>query len=189
MFFRKRSIASAEDITCVFPTEPCCNCARVDGLRLIAQDTRLTRYGLILRTESTFHLPLPFCELCEASSRRRAPSLFKIFLLMTLVSLAALAVAMAIGMAFDSLPILDNAGMVSVPVGIVVVGVWYSTRRKAPGQSSFYQPVRITRLRRELLSDQVRGVRFLMTNSLYAERFKALNHEAIARGQVEVTSG
>ena len=176
----------ADGVSFVFPNDACCNCGRTDSLSVLTQDTRLTRYMLGGGSEYTFKLPLPFCAACSRTARRRPAPLFHKALaagLMFGLALLALAVA-AIGL--DSVWLAEHAVLLSFVLAVLAVGGWYLTRRPSPGQTSFYQPVRIARLKQKFVSGQVIGIRFAFTNHAYAQRFTSANTASVGARLVEV---
>ena len=176
----------AEGVSFVFPADACCNCGRTDGLSVVTQDTRLTRYLLGGGSEYTFKLPLPFCAACARSARRRPAPLFHKALAVALmfgVALLGLTVA-AIGT--GSLWLTEHAVLLSFVLAVVAVGGWYASRRPSPGQTSFYQPVRIARLKQTFVAGRVTGIRFAFTNHAYAQRFTSANTASVGARLVEV---
>lgn len=69
---------------------------------------------------------------------------------------------------------------------VIVMAVVVMRTRPLPGQSSYFQPVRIPVLKREFLSGAVTGIGFAFTSADYARAFRQLNKEAIGRKQVSV---
>jgi len=183
-----RPVAFAEGVTYEFPTEACCNCGTSGSVKVVPQDTRVTRYWLSGGSEVTFRLPLPFCPRCEKTARRRRPTLVQ-YLLMSLLGWgAAMGVGFGVAAFTDNLWVYDNAPLLSLVVGVVAVALVYALRRPEPGQSSYYQPVRITGLTRAFRSGTIQKIAFAMANSQYAASFRALNHEALSAGGIEVQS-
>jgi len=180
----KASVPVSPDLGFAFPTDLCCNCSAMADLTILEQDTRLTRYYLIGGSEVTLMLRLPFCRVCGPSAKRRPVSLSHKLLVFALFYFAVLAVLMLSGMALDSESLLDNTALLSGVLGLVITVLWYGRRRPETRQSSYYQPVRITRLRQKLASGVVLGIGFGFTNSAYLRRFEALNAQAITAGQI-----
>lgn len=182
----KTAVNFAEGVRYEFPTDSCCNCATSEGLMLVVQDTKLTRFMLAGGSEYTFRFNLPFCSRCKKSSKRRPPTGLQIFLVTVLASFGAFALALASGLSTESAWVLEHSALLSAIAGVAGVALWYASRRRQQGQSTYYQPVRVTKLRQEFLSGKVKGIRFRFMNPFYARRFEALNHEAITSGVVEV---
>jgi len=165
--------------------ELCCNCAALTGLTLLDQDTRLTRFFLMGGSEITFRLRLPFCRSCAPSAKRRPISLFHRLLVFGLFYFGVFAVLLLTGMALESESLLDRTGLLSGILGLVATVLWYAVRRPNPHQSSYYQPVRITRLRQKFFSGMVRGIGFAFTSAVYRQQFESINETAIAAGQIQ----
>ena len=181
----KAPVPASPDLGFAFPTDLCCNCSAMADLTILAQDTRLTRYFLIGGSEVAFRLRLPFCRVCGPSAKRRPVSLSHKLLVFALFYFAVLAVLMLSGMALDSESLLDNTPLLSGVLGLVITVVWYGARRPERGQSSYYQPVRITRLSQKFVSGAVRVIGFGFTNYVYLHRFESLNAQAITAGRVQ----
>jgi hypothetical protein len=179
-------VTFAEGVTYEFPTDSCCNCGSTDSLKLVSQDTRVTSYWLSGASEVTFPLPLPFCPRCEKTARRRTPTLVQYVLMALLGWGAAMGVAFGVAAATDNLWVYDNAALLSLVAGVAAVAAFYSLRRPEAGQSSYYQPVRIKSLSWAFRSGTIRKITFFLANSQYAASFKALNHDALSRGLVDV---
>jgi hypothetical protein len=181
-----RPVTFAEGVTYNFPAEGCCNCGTASGVKIVAQDTRLTKYWLSGGSEVTFKLPLPFCDRCAKTARRRRPNLMQYFLVSLFGWGAAMGVGFGVAVGTDNLWVYDHAPLLSLVVGVAAVAVFYSLRRAESGQSSYYQPVRIEALKRSFGSGAVQKITFFLANSQYAQSFRSLNHDAVTRGLVEV---
>jgi hypothetical protein len=173
------------DLGLAFPADLCCNCSAIADLTILEQDTRLTRYFLIGGSEVAFRLRLPFCRVCGPSVNRRPVSLLHKLLVFGLFYFAVFAVLMLCGMALDSESLLDYTVLLSGVFGLVITVLWYAARRPERGQSSYYQPVRITRLSQKFLSGAFRVIGFGFTNYAYLHRFESLNAQAITAGRVQ----
>ncbi|MBP5987161.1 MAG: hypothetical protein KA538_08235 [Azonexus sp.] len=170
-----------------FPEHLCCNCGGKHDLQVIEQDTRRTTYLLAGGTETTFRLPLPFCPRCAPSAKRRPKNFVH----------RLLQFALAFGLSFLALLVLgefhpDSTVLakylipLSLFFAVIVMAVVVMRTRPLPGQSSYFQPVRIPVLKREFLSGAVTGIGFAFTSADYARAFRQLNKEAIGRKQVSV---
>jgi hypothetical protein len=69
--------------------------------------------------------------------------------------------------------------------GAITFG-WYSSRRARARQTSFYQPVRLLKLRQNFLSGIVTGFRLGFSNDTYADQFISANQKSVSSGLVEV---
>lgn len=181
-----REVSIAEDARFVFPASPCCNCGAAEA-QVIPQDTRLTRFWGFGGSECQFTLPLPFCSRCVPTSKRRPPTWIKRVLVFGISWIAALVALIPIALAAGEHSWLAEwAPLVAVVVGAAATIAWYLTRSPRLEQSSYYQPVRIVKLRQEFFSERVRGITFAFTNPTYASAFEGANAEAIQRGAVKV---
>jgi len=176
-----------DDVDFSFPTSLCCNCGNRTGLTLVEQDTRRTTYMVAGGTEITFKLPLPFCEECLPSSKRR-PKNFVHRALGFLLSfgVAALALIIAGEAVFDSPAIAKYLVPFSLLFATCTTGAWIAVGRPRGTQTSYFQPVRIPKLKREFVSGIVTAIGFSFTNREYARAFAKENSEAIAKRVVNV---
>src|SRR5678816_1338339 len=58
-----------------FPASFCCNCGATDCQNEI-QETRVTRFFKIGRTDTTFKLSVPVCAACRRTAKRRPAGFF-----------------------------------------------------------------------------------------------------------------
>ena len=86
----------------------------------------------------------------------------------------------------ENLWLMDHLAPISLAGGVLVVAFAFAWRPKGEGQTSYYQLVRVTGLRQELVSEQVKRIRFSFSNPAYARAFRALNVDATTRGGVEI---
>jgi hypothetical protein len=167
-----------------FPERPCCNCGCDNGLKVIMQDTRLTRFFGTGGSELRFQLALPFCERCQASAKRRPRGLLDwLMILMLLMPFYVLVVGLVRGDAFD----LDSDMLTIFALACATLMALIFRRRPVGGQSSFSQPVGVTRVRRKFLSDTLMSITFSFTHEGYKAAFEALNAPAIASGLIKTT--
>lgn len=175
-----------QDPLIVFPGEICCNCGRAENVAILEQKTRWIRFDPLPKTELMFSFPLPFCADCEPSSRRQPLTLLQGVILLAVVFLMVMMAIFIAGEWLSSDWLVDNGHTLAAVLIAVVAGSWYGTRRRRPGQSSYDQPFRVLRVRREFLSDKILCIRFGMTLPEYASRFRAANAAAIESGAIEV---
>jgi hypothetical protein len=170
----------------VFPADFCCNCGSTDGIRVIQQDSRQTHYLGAAGIEMMFRFPLPFCSTCApTATRRRATPLHRL-LVFGLMYFAFFGVLLLAGIALDSQRLLEHAAWLSAVFALMLCVLWYSSRRPATGQTSYYQPVWIGRYRQPFLSVPRRGIALVFSSPAYARVFEAANASAIASGQLQV---
>ena len=175
--------------TFVFPQSRCCNCGTTSGVSIQSQDTRVTRYFLFAGTEITFELLLPVCRDCADSLERRVPTLFHKLLVVALVTpVVSLGLIMELLQRPSGVPfITDHVFVSSVLISVIVVLLFYALRRPIGKQTSFYQPVRISKLDREFVSGAIRKIGFGFTNPMYLREFSRANAQAVKAGLVSAT--
>lgn len=177
------------EINFTFPKELCCNCGTRDVITVLNQDTRLTRYLLFGGWEIVMDLPLPFCEKCAPSSKRRPPTVLSWLVIYGLGWVGALFAILVVGMFTQNSFVLDNGFALAAAAGLLPPLVCYGRRRAASNQSSYYQPVRLRRLRRELLSGKLTGIRVAFTSQQYRREFESANAELIRAKLLEAVDG
>jgi len=64
---------------------------------------------------------------------------------------------------------------VALGVATALAAAFYSTRRPRGTQTSYYQPVRIRKLRQQFLSGEVTGIVLGFTSGPYLQRFRDAN--------------
>jgi hypothetical protein len=138
-------------------------------------------------SEYTFRLPLPFCQSCEVTAKRRPATFFHKGLVFGLLFAVGLLAVTITGIATGWLWPMEHPVLISMAFAAAVSFPWYSSRRPEPGQSSYYQPVRLLKLRQKFLSGVITGVKFGFSNHLYAEHLVSVNHEAVSSGILEIT--
>ena len=174
-----------------FPTAFCCNCSALDCASEI-QDTRVTRYFGLGGTETTFHLPVPVCARCRASTRRRPRGFFTGLLVFASCVAAAFLLLWLPGLSL-AYPDWLRAHLFAISLVPAIAGfvlLWRLRRPKAP-QTSFYQPVRI-KVANVAVSDMASGagrvvfMKLAFTNPDYLDLFRNANREAIEAGGIAV---
>jgi hypothetical protein len=130
-------------------------------------------------TEWSITFGLPYCDQCRPTAERIPPSFGKkfwvwllwlwiIFLGATIGFIATDTATPENGWAFFAgCAVLSAAGVFS----------WYSRRRPVGDQTSFYQPVRVLKLKQKFSGETV-GIVLGFTNPRFAEDFLKLNPEA-----------
>lgn len=171
----------------IFPDDLCCNCGSKGSLKTVEQDTRLTKFFGGAGTESTFKFTLPFCERCEASSMRRPKTLFHRLMLFALTfAITATALVIVAGFILDLKSIADNTVYISLGVSLLIVGAQILRQRPGHGQSSYFQPVRIVKLKRKFVSGALTAIKLHLSNQEYKAVFGNYNYEAITDKEIEL---
>lgn len=176
----------ADGLYFTFPTSLCCNCGTTTGLSVVEQDTRQTTYLGIGGTEITFQLPLPFCSTCARSAKRRVKSLIDRLLMFALMFAATFLGLIIVGEVYSLTQFSEYLIHLSAAVAAALTVTLVLLARPKGSQTSYYQPVRISKLKREFLSGKVVGIRFRFSNSDYAQLFSSHNQEPIRSKLVEV---
>jgi hypothetical protein len=181
-----RPIPMAENIVFSFPGDICCNCGTNENLAVIEQDTRLTRYFLGGGSEYAFRFRLPFCKSCTPSSKRRPATLLRWLLIFGLAYVISLLAITIIGIGTEAALLMEKGFIISAFAAGLFTAAWFLKSKPRQGQSSYYQPVRILKLRQEFLSGKVLGIRFGFTNEKYEREFSAMNNQAVLAKTIEV---
>ncbi len=187
MTFVSVPIQLRAEIDAQFPPDCCCNCGVQGGLTLVP--TRLTKTVFLGfgGYEKGITVSLPYCSACKVTARRFAPGLGT-KLLLSLLTYVALLLAFAVLGFSGVLPTIESTGAVlAVLAGLALVLVFgvYSLRRPRGAQTSWYQPVRLLKMRQRFLDGAIVGWVFGFTNLSYRQRFSAANAATIARGTIE----
>lgn len=181
------SVELTEGVRFEFPSGSCCNCGSRVGVRTIEQDTRRTRYLFAGGTEVTFKLPLPFCQTCVPSSRRRPKSpVHWVLVALMLFGAAALGLIVLGDLVLHSAWVAANLLPLAAGIAVAMTLAMVAIARPKGTQTSYAQPVRIVTLRREFMSGAITGIGFAFTHAGYRKAFAAANTEAIRSGHVAV---
>jgi hypothetical protein len=162
------------------PANVCCNCGCTAGLRRTETKLIVTRFMLLGGTEWTFKMNLPHCEKCGMSLKRIAPTFGKFFWVTFLWTWVVFLLGLFL---FASLewPVPGGGWAAFVTSVIVAAGamfVWYVRRKPEGSQTSFYQPVRILKLRQKFFSGETTGMVLGFTNSTFSKKFLEANPTA-----------
>jgi hypothetical protein len=182
------NLATDERISFVFPSDACANCGTSDGVGVLEQDTRVTRYLFGGGTELQFGLPIGFCAACSSTALNRPISLFAWLLRFGLTAAIVACVLVVVMIAADIPALADYLWIIAT--GSAAIFVLFSAYRKRPstGQTSYFQPVRILGAKRDFVSGTVRSISFGFTNPAYADLFRQLNGSVIDQGLVSAKS-
>lgn len=177
------------EATFVFPSSRCCNCGTTKAIFIQDQNTKVIRYFVFAGTEITFELPLPVCRDCAQSLERRVPTLFHKFMMVAVVTAVVCLILLAtLSQNPSRIPfIANNLFTSSVAIALTLVFAFYSLRRPSGTQTSFYQPVRISKLDREFVSGAIKRIGFGFTNPVYLREFSKANAPALKAGLVTAT--
>src|SRR4029078_9347683 len=124
-----------------FPTNFCCNCGSTDCAHEL-QDTQVSRFIRLGGDETTFHLPVPVCAACKASTRRRPVSLVG-RLLVLIGTVGTLFLLLLWLGSHKNLPVWVGLHVfsISVVVGLILTFLIYRLGGPRPPETSFYKPL------------------------------------------------
>jgi len=173
------------DVTFNVPTDLCCNCGSTTGLSPVPTKLKKTRYMVLAGTEITVTINFPYCPDCVKTAKRgpvgiaskllMAVLLFVVALTVWSFSSSAITQAVPTGMVLPALIVLSLG---------VVFGI-YSLFKPKGKQTSYYQPVRLKKVRQKFTGG-ITGYVLAFTNAAYERKFVSANQEAIAKNMVEV---
>lgn len=180
MAFYSVSSGIKSDVKFTIPADLCCNCGSTTGLAAVPTKLRKTRYMVLAGTEITVTMNFPYCPDCVRSAKRSpvgvaskllmAVLLFVVALTVWAFSTASITQAVPIGMVLPLLAVLSFG---------IVFGI-YSLRKPKGSQTSYYQPVRLKKVRQKFTGG-ITGYVLAFTNTAYERAFVAANQEAIAK--------
>ena len=182
------SVKFVEGLTFTFPEKCCANCGTIVALDQYQQDTRVTTFLFLGGSELKFSLPVTACPKCAPTLARRPLSLANKILIALLVSGALAAVALlAITIGDVSIPVISaHPFLASLIAGATLSAVYFSFHRTVPPQTSYYQPVRISKISRKFSDGRVQNMTFAFTNRMYGQAFAKENQVPIQAGLVVV---
>jgi hypothetical protein len=174
-----------------FPAAFCCNCGALE-CAMEVQDTRVSRFFGVYRTETVFRLSLPICAGCR-KTMRRAPAGF--FVRMAVLVAAAAAWCLVLHLLGTSVTLpawfLRHQYTVGVALGAITAFFFYRLRRPRPPRTSFYQPVRIRQADVRFAGvmggpGEVVYLKLAFTNPEYLNTFLDANRDAVRAGRLAI---
>ena len=186
MISQQSNIHINPNLDFAFPMDLCCNCGRQEELQIIDSDTRLTRYMFAGGSELTFHLPLPYCSDCTASARRRpqgvVAKILMALMIFGILAVIGVVIAMSADMSLSPGSILAMSGVVA---GAFLALLIYKQRPHG-AQTSYYQPVRIKRIKQTFVTGEVQRMVFGFTNPSYETQFRLTNDTALSQNYLGI---
>jgi hypothetical protein len=166
-----------------FPKAFCCNCGDTNCVDEL-QDTRVSRFFKIGRTDTTFKLAVPVCAACRRTTKRRPAGFFSRLGVLLLIFSVLFGICIALW-STAALPLWIGymfAG--SSVLAVVLTIVFYRFRSPKPPQTSFYQPVRIKEAKLQFTglmagAGHVGYMKLAFTNPDYLNEFLNANQDAI----------
>ena len=175
------------DVPLVAPMACCCNCGSSSELNPLPTDLRRMPLMGLAGTEIKVELPFPYCQGCAATARRRRPTALGVIAVTCLLS-----IVLGMGLLFlgpqlseDVMTLVVAPAVVLVSLGLVLA--FYGFRKKSPGQTSYYQPVRLKNTGHRWPAD-ITGLELGFTNPKFAAVFATANQQAVASGLLKVSA-
>lgn len=175
------------DLGINIPSGSCCNCGATHYLREIDTRLVLTRYIFLGGTEYILKSDFPYCDQCAATANRITPG-FMHKLLVFLVWFGLIIVGLVMyEIATETILHIWNVKVFAIALFLSGGGTYYyySRQRPQPGQTSFYQPVRLKKLKQKF-SGEVTGVTLGFTNQEFGNKFLEVNREAVENNVLEI---
>jgi hypothetical protein len=171
-----------DDLTLRVPQYFCCNCGEAQDIRPIATQLSVTRFMVL--GGMTVQLELPYCRRCASSSKREPVGMMKKWLIAGLlaVSVGLIAMITPFGSRIGALAFYFTTAAI-----LAAVFGYYSLQRPRGKQTSYFQPVQLTQVKRQ--SGRVLALSLSFTHARYAQAFATANKEAISRGALQVIGG
>ena len=169
------------------PSGSCCNCGATHDLKEIDTKLILTRYIFLCGTEYTLKSDLPYCDQCAVTANRITPGfIHKLLVFVVWFGLIIVGLVMY-EIATDTILHIWNAKVFAIALSLSGVGtyLYYSRRKPQRGQTSFYQPVRLKKLKQKF-SGEVTGLTLGFTNQDFASKFLEVNREAVENNVLEI---
>jgi hypothetical protein len=182
LLFRYQTIRFDLGDSLSFPQDECCNCGAIKNLDSLSVDvSRRASIGIITNTY-ILNFSLPFCPECAKTARRQwgASLTDRIVELALCFHVLLLSGAFLIGDAH-----VLNFALIGA-VGVVLIRVLLA--RPKGNQTSYFAPVRLFRLRRKMLRNEIKSIGLLFTNESYAQKFARRNAQLIESGFIAIKS-
>ena len=157
------------------PAELCCNCATTDRVETLESELKLTRYLGMGGSEYTFTWGHPYCLACRSTATRIPVNTLHILLVVGMCTTALFLIAVAGQLALEKSLFGGHDFWVALLTSAVLVGGFYAARKPRDGQTSYYQPVRIRKLRQKFTTGEVTGIVLGFTSRPYMRRFQEAN--------------
>jgi uncharacterized protein (DUF983 family) len=167
-----------------FPEDRCLNC----GTRIALQDADLelrhTTFLLFGGIELLLRFPVTSCAGCAASMSRRAlPAAQRIIVIGLCIAVVTTFVFLAVSLDLDMPAWLKSHWLaISVIGGGVPPWLWFERQKPTHPQTSYYQPVRLRRLKRSFLEGRIDRIDLGFTNPDVLRAFRTLNAPLIDAG-------
>ncbi len=160
----------------IFP-DACANCFSQSELLPIESRLVLSRFLLLGAIELTQWANIPHCPDCTETASRTRHGLGMTFLLLLVLSVLCALLPAGASILVHPERSFDVYLWAGPFVALIAMVVWYSTRKAAPGQTSYYQAVSLRAMKRKF-SGEVVHCTLSFTNSDYGQLFLASNPDA-----------
>jgi len=181
------ALMKLSDLGINIPSGLCCNCGATHDLKEIDTKLILTRYIFLCGTEYTLKSDLPYCDQCAVTANRIAPS-FMHKLLVFLLWFGLIIVGLVMyEIATGTILHIWNVKVFTIALSLSGGGTYFYYFRRKPqlGQTSFYQPVRLKKLKQKF-SGEVTGLTLGIMNQDFANKFFEVNQEAVENNVLEI---
>lgn len=175
------------DVPLRAPSEICCNCGSSVNVRPTATDLRRMPLMGFAGAEIKLTLPFPYCESCAVTARRRRPTALGVIAVSSLLALVLGMCWLFLGPQLSEESTAYVVAPVILALSFAAVIGFYSLRKPAGEQTSYYQPVRLKNTGHKWPAD-ITGLELAFTNGRYAESFSGANQAAILAGKLKVSN-
>lgn len=164
-----------------FPQDECCNCGTRNNLSVIPVDvSRRVSYVVITNTY-VVKCRLPFCPECVKTAERKWG--------MSFVDRLFEFVGCFVALIFLGALVSEQMAAIFALIGAVgIVLVRMSLARPKGNQTSYFVPVRLFKLKRKMLRNEIKSMGLLFTSDSYKRKFERMNAQIIESGFVSVKS-
>lgn len=164
------------------PMEMCCNCAASSRLTTVHTKLKLSRFLGVGGVEYTYAWRLPFCRDCLHTADRNPVNATHIVLMIGLWTVGLVLAAVIGQTALEKSLFGGHDFWVALTASVVLVVGFYSGSRRPRGlQTSYYQPIRIRKLKQKFTTGEVNGIVVGFTNPAYMRRFQEMNAACVDR--------
>jgi hypothetical protein len=174
----------ASNVQINFPSAKCCNCGSVSGIFAVSTNLKVTKFLGLGGTEITIKPQLPFCANCKKTARRIAVGIgSKVLVSLILFFLFMISLAFVPSSISDKVP-TEIALMLLFAISFSLVLGLYSLRKPTGSQTSYYQPIRLKKVKQKF-SGEIVGYVLAFTNKEYQKDFIESNREAVNKKVIE----
>ncbi len=157
-----------------FPQDICCNCGTSEGL----SKCRTPLNGISPE--------LPYCIHCDESATRKQRGVIAKILYSILLAPVIWFAGSVIFPISMTMHIGESFLIYSLVLAFIAVFGYTGSRKPRGQQTSYYQPVRIKKVRQKL-NGKNGGYAFAFTNKSYEEKFAEANRTAIIDKSIEIS--